>query len=371
MKKHLITVVLTALLSPGLLIAQQKGANISFDETFFDFGTIDENKGVVTHKFEFTNTGSEPLIIQNASPSCGCTSPTWTNSPVKPGERGFVTAAFDPTGRPGTQEKYITVTSTANPKVVQLTFKVTVNQKPLSLEQQYPFPFGGIRMKNNQVIFNTIYKGEQRTNLVEIINPTDIPQAIKIQNVPAHLKVNIPQATLAPKQTGIIEITYNSALKNDWGFTSDYLFITTNNTVDNQHYIGITANIDENFTALTAEQKSNAPVISFDNLTYDFGTIKHGDKVSHEYKFTNKGKSNLLIRKVSASCGCTAINISEQVIAPGKTGVIRADFDSTGKTGKQNKTVTVITNDPVSSKITLWIKAEVTDATKADNTVRQ
>ena len=88
--------------------------------------------------------------------------------------------------------------------------------------------------------------------------------------------------------------------------------------------------------------------------------------MSHEYKFTNKGKSNLLIRKVTASCGCTAVMASEQVIAPGKTGVIKASFDSTGKTGKQNKTVTVITNDPVSSKVMLWVRGEVVDATNAD-----
>jgi hypothetical protein len=371
MKKFFFTFILTVLFIHGLVIAQQKGANISFDHTTFDFGTIDENKGVVTHKFEFTNTGSEPLIIQNATPSCGCTSPSWSNAPVKPGEKGFVTAAFDPTGRPGIQEKTITVNSTANPSVVTLTFKVTVIQKPISLEEQYPNAVGGIRMKSNQILFGTIYKGEQRTNLLEIINASETPQTIKIERVPPYLKVNISPATLAPRQTGIIEVTFNSQSKDDWGFIMDYLFVNLNNSTDNPSYITVSANIEENFNSLTPDQKAKAPVISFDDITYNFGTIKSGETVTHEYKFTNKGKSDLLIRKVVASCGCTAVNSSEQVIAPGKTGVIKASFDSAGKTGQQNKTITVISNDPVSSKIMLWIKAEIADATKADNTIRK
>ena len=367
MKKYFFSIMLSVLISPGFVNAQQKGANISFDNTTHDFGTMDEAKGVVTYKFEFTNTGSEPLIIQNASPSCGCTTPAWTNGPVKPGEKGFVSAAYDPAGRPGKFEKTINVQSTAKPAVVILTIKGNVNQKPLKIEDQYPVAYGGIRLKTNQLNFATVYKGEQRTNLIEIINASDVPQTIKLERVPAHIKINIPQASLAPKQTGIIEVTFNSALKNDWGLVSDYMYLNVNNKTDNNNYIGSTANIDENFSALSAEEKAKAPSIAFDNLTFDFGTIKHGETVSHEYTFTNKGKSNLLIRKVQASCGCTAVMTSEQLIAPGKTGKIKATFDSAGKTGRQNKMITVITNDPVSSKIMLMVKGEVTDATKAEN----
>ena len=55
----------------------------------YDFGTISEGQ-VVEHVFNFTNNGQAPLVISNITASCGCTSPDWTKTPVKPGEEGFV-----------------------------------------------------------------------------------------------------------------------------------------------------------------------------------------------------------------------------------------------------------------------------------------
>ena len=92
---------------------------------------------------------------------------------------------------------------------------------------------------------------------------------------------------------------------------------------------------------------------------FKFGKIKQGEKVEHIYVLTNSGKSDLLIRKVKASCGCTAVQPEKNVIAPGESVDIRAVFNSAGKTGNQNKTVTIITNDPKKSKLILWVKGEV------------
>jgi hypothetical protein len=361
MKKIFYPIVLLILLGNSVLIAQQKGANISFNELAYNFGQIDEAKGVVSHKFEFTNTGSQPLVIQNVSTTCGCTTPEWTKEPVKPGEKGYVSAEYNPANRPGQFEKFITVQSTANPPVVQLKISGNVNPKPLRIEDQYPFTIGGIRLKSNQVSFGTVYKGQQKTNLIELINNSDKPQTIKISEVPRHIKVNIPTPTLVPKQTGIVEVVFNSALKDDWGFVYDRFNLMVNDPANSSFPVVITANIDEDFSSLTSEQKSNAPAIKFENVNFNFGNLKRGETITHEYNFTNEGKSNLLIRKVMPSCGCTAVNTSDQVISPGNSGIIRANFNSTGYTGKQNKTITVITNDPVNSKIILWIRGDVVD----------
>ena len=76
---------------------------------------------------------------------------------------------------------------------------------------------------------------------------------------------------------------------------------------------------------------------------------------------TNEGKSDLVIRKVSASCGCTAVQPDKQVIAPRESVNIKTVFNSAGKVGNQNKTVTIITNDPKKSKMILWVKGEVSN----------
>ncbi len=101
---------------------------ITFKLNSHDFGTIIEAKGKVTYKFEFSNTGNAPLIVQNVSASCGCTTPEWTKEPILPGKTGFITAIYDPAGRPGKFEKSINVTSNSKEetlKTLTITGEVT------------------------------------------------------------------------------------------------------------------------------------------------------------------------------------------------------------------------------------------------------
>jgi hypothetical protein len=96
-----------------------------FEKLEHDFGTITEGQKV-TYTYKFKNTGSAPLIIQNAQPSCGCTAPDWSREPIPVGGSGFVKAEFDSKGKPGMQNKSITVTSNTFPKTTQLKFKANV-----------------------------------------------------------------------------------------------------------------------------------------------------------------------------------------------------------------------------------------------------
>jgi hypothetical protein len=102
---------------------------IEFDKTSHDFGSIKEGDKV-SHTYQVKNTGQAPLIIQSASPSCGCTVPDWTKEPIAPGGTGYVKAEFDSKGKAGVQDKSITVTANTWPKVTVLKFKALVGAKP-------------------------------------------------------------------------------------------------------------------------------------------------------------------------------------------------------------------------------------------------
>lgn len=93
-----------------------------------DFGTIREGQ-VVEYSYVVKNTGQAPLIIQNAQPSCGCTVPDWTKTPIPVGGTGYVKAKFDSNGKPNIQNKSITVTANTWPKQTVLRFKAMVTPK--------------------------------------------------------------------------------------------------------------------------------------------------------------------------------------------------------------------------------------------------
>lgn len=101
--------------------------SFAFAETEYDFGTIKEGEKV-KHTFKFTNTGDAPLIIQNASGSCGCTVPTYSKEPIAPGETGEIVAEFNSKGQKNQQIKTVRITANTWPK--QHTLKIRAMVTP-------------------------------------------------------------------------------------------------------------------------------------------------------------------------------------------------------------------------------------------------
>lgn len=101
------------------------GAMWKWEKTEHKFGQVTQGKPAKV-TFKFTNTGDEPLVITAVSPSCGCTTPTYTKDPVLPGEEGFVTAEYN-AANAGAFSKTIAVTSnTANPITLTISGEVSV-----------------------------------------------------------------------------------------------------------------------------------------------------------------------------------------------------------------------------------------------------
>lgn len=106
------------------------GAEMTFESEVIDYGTIPQNAdGVRT--FNFTNTGSAPLIISNAKGSCGCTVPTWPKQPINPGETAQIKVKYA-TNRLGPINKSVTVTSNAVKPTKVLRIKGNVIEKETS-----------------------------------------------------------------------------------------------------------------------------------------------------------------------------------------------------------------------------------------------
>ena len=81
---------------------------MSFEETEFDFGTIYEGD-VVKKDFVFRNTGTAPLLVVNATSTCGCTVPQWPDRPIPPDSTGSIMVKFDSKNKPGPQNKEVTI----------------------------------------------------------------------------------------------------------------------------------------------------------------------------------------------------------------------------------------------------------------------
>ncbi|MFK7969947.1 MAG: DUF1573 domain-containing protein [Bacteroidia bacterium] len=105
-----------------------------------------------------------------------------------------------------------------------------------------------------------------------------------------------------------------------------------------------------------------ASTASWNTEEYNWGKVTDGEIVRHTFTFTNNGSEPLQIQNARASCGCTTPAYSKEPIAPGESGEIQVEFNSKGRVGLQNKTVTVTGNFEGGINKTLRIKGEVAAA---------
>lgn len=99
---------------------------VQFASYDHDFGTINQDSEN-THVFKFTNTGTEPLIIQSANGSCGCTVPDYPKEPIAPGSTGEIKVVYKPGKQKDAQNKTVTVIANTEPK--QTTLRISANVK--------------------------------------------------------------------------------------------------------------------------------------------------------------------------------------------------------------------------------------------------
>jgi hypothetical protein len=118
--------------------------------------------------------------------------------------------------------------------------------------------------------------------------------------------------------------------------------------------------------AAIQEESVSGPVITFEESTHEFGDINQGDVVEHIFAFENTGNEPLIITNVQTTCGCTAPSWPRDPIAPGQSNEIKVRFNSSGKMGRQNKVITVISNS-ASSKNQISITTNVLPKKEGDS----
>ncbi|MNS41927.1 hypothetical protein D3C72_742950 [compost metagenome] len=111
--------------SSKAIIKDRPKTSVKFDKDTFDFGVIKDGD-LVEHTYKFRNTGANPLMIDDVIATCGCTIPSYTKTPIAPGQNGEIKISFNSKGKAGNVSKSITVISNADQDRIPLHFKATV-----------------------------------------------------------------------------------------------------------------------------------------------------------------------------------------------------------------------------------------------------
>jgi hypothetical protein len=256
------------------------------------------------------------------------------------------------------------VYTNTKPEVSVLVIKGEVIPHEKTIEELFTFAVGAVRFESNHMAFTNVKKTEKKMRVMQLINTSAAPVKVEFEALPQHLVLKSNPETLKPGQKGMVEGTFDATKNGGWGNVSDMVKIKLNGVVQENVYYYVSANLVEDFSNLSKDELANAPVFKVASTTFDLGKIKGSTQNEVEFKFTNEGKSDLLIRFIRSTCGCTAVQQGNQGVGikPGESSSIKATFNSGSYSGKVTKAIYVYTNDPKNSEVVLMLNADVEQA---------
>lgn len=345
----------------GLAISQIKKKPIIQFETFsHNFGTLKEEIGKATHEFVFTNTGNAPLIIQQVTASCGCTTPQWTQKPVPPGASGKITVTYSTSGRPGHFTKTITVRNNSDQTPIQLSINGIVSPRALSQEIAFPIQFGNLRVKSTIIPFGSINQHSVEKRTVPLLNSSDKPIAISFLKMPSHITVAPTTGVIAPGKILNLLFTYNSKALDDLAFRNDKVALVINGdrTSAQNTVFTISAYLTGTIPTSSKAQPKSDPIATLSQKQIKLGRIVAHKKAVGTVTITNSGKSQLYIRKVYSDCNCIDSKLPSAGISPGKSYPMHFSVSAESQPGFMVENVNIMTNSPITPDLQFAIHWE-------------
>ena len=327
-----------------------------------DMGVFMEQDGKVTCQMRVVNTGNEPLIIVKAQAGCGCTAITYPETPIAPGDTAVVGITYNPSGRPGQFTKQVLIFTNTTPKRTVLEITGNVIPTAETLDKQYPLRAGNLRISQQSIPMGELVRGKNKTEYLSVYNASTDTLIVSVSGRNDHIKPAVVPDTLPPAKVAALTIHYVSGKAPLWGLNTDTLTLsctplhqptTATPSTANVH---VMAQVIESFDDLTDKQRQDAPAVGVDcGDKLDFETLKASSTATRSFTITNKGKDNLIIRRLWAPEGeGITIIIDKQIIKHGKKATVQVTVDTAcQKDNMLNVPLTLMTNDPGSPIINI------------------
>lgn len=334
---------------------------LQFDYNKYDFGKINEKGGNVYHSFRFQNVGTGPIRVLKVVTSCGCTSSEWPPEAVPPGGTAVVKVGFDPNGRQGVFNKTISVETDGQPASQSLYITGNVFPPRKDYASTYRYQYGNIAVQSNMVNFSAVKHSGYDSAEVGLYNLGN--QTIRIYKIegPANIRFTKAYDYLPPSTDLKIMVKYYPEQPVEFGpIKQEFKVFTSDDSLPVKRFF-VSANIVEDFGALGPKELKRAPKAKLNTNEIDLGNVPLFNSPVAKFTITNKGKEDLVIRRVIRTCTCLNPELSKKVLKKGESATLDLTWSLANMAGPDTKTIKLITNDPTQPEITLTVKINVTE----------
>lgn len=319
-----------------------------FEPAAWNFGTIRESDGKVSHLFTGTNRTDRPLVILDVVASCGCTVPSFSKKPILPGRTTQIRVTYDPTDRPGAFTKKLAVYSSDRRRIAQLTIAGEVLPREKSVEELYPVDAGGgLRLTASTLPLSYVYIGCRTQSAVGYANVSPRPLTLELRrDAPdGALEVHAPR-TIAPGERGEIGLGFCvPADRPRYGTLKAVLTPVIDGRASEVRLLVHGIAVD---APPAAGANSAVPKLRIPKNIVKFGPVKRTDTGQRRtLLLTNEGTVPLVVRAVELPAGVGCSLRGGERIAPGADAAMELTLDPSDRDfGPMSVHLLLITDDP-------------------------
>lgn len=308
--------------------------------------------------FAIRNIGVVPMAVLLDESSCGSLAVQVQPAVIPPGFFGTITCTLQTRGRLGTLERCITVRNALGYAPILLTMRgqVMAASKPAVV---YRDTVGQLAWASTREAVGTVLAGQARQWTFRVKNigqkalrlwPSDSTQPFVALPTDSLLQAGQASEVVVALRPHRVWAAPLSNLREE-SFVRAVQLIT-----DDRAQPAQTLTLSGIMQWPPLERSANMPQLVLDQADQDLGAQRSGPTLTVTYLLRNNGQSPLEIKKVYPTCGCITIKLDRWLLAPGQQARLVAKFDTKGRTGKQHRTITVLTNDPIEPTSTLHIR---------------
>lgn len=335
------------LLCAGSLAVSAQNVKVRWLEKECDFGVVKEAAGDAHARVRFVNEGSEPVVVADVVPSCGCTVADYPKDPVAPGDTAVINVVYDTNMRPGKIAKTMRVyLGEYDAATIYLTG--TVIGTPQTLDKLYPAEFGPIRLSDSMMSMGRIKHGEARHHFLNIYNQSPDSVSLSISTGSPALSAELAHDSLGPGDLTSVSVYFNSRDEANMGVLYIPLTVTASGPNGVTEAVAKTDVIVEpDFSDMTEAERRDAPNISVEPERLDLGEIaKKEMKIS--FNILNQGNNPLKISRAYSISGRVSLSKYPHEVKSGKSAKAEGSVNLDGlEPGPFKIPVTFVTNDPL------------------------
>ncbi len=329
-------------------------AQLTWDRTTINFGTIKEADGKATRFFKYKNTGNYPVTITNVRTSCGCTTSDHKAKDVMPGDSALLPITYNPASRPGGFDKTVMVST--RDTTYKLNIYGNVIPSESTVAERYPEKLGNLRLSKKAFMAREIEFGQRRTARIYGYNMSADTLPIRFDNPPStNFAVSVYPDTVMPGEVFVLSATFHADNKTDFGWQEYELPLIVGDTT---YPISFTTTVIAGDDYKKSVDYGNAPHATIDTDRLYFDKPAKWQMARQSLTIKNDGKSTLeIIRAYSVD---SAVSVSTKLpvkLKPAESATI--DVNLVGK-GQEviNSELIIFTNDPSNPNIKVRLVGE-------------